>query len=285
VDGPLAGVDLKIERAKAKVAKLKCILGAALDLDRDCFSLDYDPEIGKHVCSVVTVPRIDPAWPILVGEIVFQLRSALDHLAWRLVELDEGTPDEQTRFPIRDTPLDKNGNLMELKVRTMPQIKRLQILECLDKSQPYARPDGTTKSLLDAHASQLWLVKALNNIDKHRLLLATVCALDLDRMWWGIPAGYRHPVYKLNAADLEDGSPVVWFDFGGPEAPPNFNPHPSLKVVVREAEAAAVSHFEIGSALEGMCSWIESQIIGDMFAPLFAEDRTHGAPGARPYPL
>jgi hypothetical protein len=285
MDGPLMGVDLKIERAKAKVAKLKFILSSALDLDRDGFSLDYDPKRGEHVCSVVTVPVLNPAWTILVGEVVFQLRSALDHLAWQLVELDGGTPGEQTQFPIRDTPLDRKSNLMELKARTMPQIKSPQILDCLDKSQPYARSDGTIKSLGDAHTNALWLVKVLNNIDKHRLLLATVCALDIEQMWWGLPAGYNKPVSRLNAADLEDGSPVAWFDFGGPEAPPDFNPHPSLKVVVREPEAPAVSHREIGSALEGMCSWIESQVIGAMFAPLFALDRTHGAPAARPYPL
>jgi hypothetical protein len=34
-----------------------------------------------------------------------------------------------------------------------------------------------------------------------------------------------------------------------------------------------------------MCSWIESQIIGEMFAPLFAEDRTQRTPGAATYPL
>jgi hypothetical protein len=143
------------------------------------------------------------------------------------VELDGWTPDEQTQFPIRDTPLDKNGKLMELRARTMPQIKGAQILDCLDKSQPYATPDGTIKQPLDAHGNALWLVKVLNNIDKHRLLLATVCALDIDSMWWGLPSGYRNPVFKLNAASLKDGSPVAWFDFGGPEAPPTSIPtHP-----------------------------------------------------------
>ena len=44
-----------------------------------------------------------------MGDALFNMRSCLDHLAWRLVELDGGEPCHQRQFPIRDSPLNKEG--------------------------------------------------------------------------------------------------------------------------------------------------------------------------------
>lgn len=39
-------------------------------------------------------------WAVIIGEIVHDLRSALDHLAWHAVELSGGEPDDQHAFPL-----------------------------------------------------------------------------------------------------------------------------------------------------------------------------------------
>jgi hypothetical protein len=109
VSASLAGVDLKIERAKHHLAYLRESVELALDPKSHRFSAEFDRETAQHVYKIHTLPAVNPEWPLQVGEILYQLRSALDHLAWQLVELDGGTPGEQTQFPIRDSPLDKNG--------------------------------------------------------------------------------------------------------------------------------------------------------------------------------
>ena len=44
-------------------------------------------------------------WGVLIGEILHNLRSALDHLIWQLVILETGAPPTTTKtaFPIFET--------------------------------------------------------------------------------------------------------------------------------------------------------------------------------------
>ena len=42
----------------------------------------------------------DLRWGVIVGEIVHDLRSALDHLVWQLVEIGDGRPDHDHSFPL-----------------------------------------------------------------------------------------------------------------------------------------------------------------------------------------
>ena len=67
------------------------------------------------------------------------------------------------------------------------------------------------------------------------------------------------------------------FDFGGAEAPADFDPHLSLKVVVREADAPNLSHTEITSALDGLIHYIEWDLLLD-FRMLFEARTGHDAP-------
>jgi hypothetical protein len=284
MSGELMGIDLKIERAKTRLADLKKRIKLVTDLGDYRFSVEYDSKTKKHVYRVHDVPAIDPEWSIELGEVLYQLRSALDHLAWQLVLLDGGVPGEKTQFPIRDSPLDKNGKLRRLKT-LLPQVKNSKILRLLNECQPYAGDGTETLSPFDAHGTPLWHLKTLNNVDKHRLLLVTVCILDVDAMWWGLAEGVKNPVCKLNMAPLKDGSPVAWFDFHGAEPPPNFNPHPSLQIVISDPGAAALSYIEAAGAIENLCWWVEWHILGMRFAPLFPEGRDQGLPTARMYPL
>ena len=45
-----------------------------------------------------------PIVPILLGEICYNLRSALDYLVFELAKFDSGTIQNGTQFPIDDTP-------------------------------------------------------------------------------------------------------------------------------------------------------------------------------------
>jgi hypothetical protein len=268
VSAELAAVDLKIARAKRHLAKLKESIDAALDPQGYSFSVEIDPKTGHHVYRVRNVPAVDPEWPLQVGEILYQLRSALDHLAWQLVELDGTVPNEQTQFPIRDSPLDKNGNTRPLR-DLMPQIKDPKIWGLLNECQPYHALDGVTRTPFDAHSDPLWHIKVLNNVDKHRLLLVVVYGLDMDSMWWGLRPGDVAPIHKINAAALEENTPVVWFDFHGANPPPDFDPHPAIQVALRDPVAPALHYHPLVGIIDNLVRSVEWEVVNMRFRSLF----------------
>jgi hypothetical protein len=269
VSDNLAGVALKIARAKRHVADLKNSVELALDPKGHCFSAEFDRDTAQYVYRIHNVPTVDPEWSLQAGEILYQLRSALDHLAWQLVELDGGIPGERTQFPIRDSPLDKNGTPRPIR-DLMPQIKSTEILELVDECQPYRGFDGETRTRFEAHSDVLWHIKVLNNVDKHRLLLVVVFGLDMGSLWWGMRPGDVAPLYKINAAALDEGTPVAWFDFKGDEPPADFDPHPAIQVALRDPAAPALHYDAISGVLENMCWWVEWWIINTKFRLLFA---------------
>ncbi len=264
MSGNLAGVDLKIGRAKAHLAELQESVGAVLKSDAEHFVSEYDSKSKRHVYRAQNLPVVDPQWALQAGEVVYQLRSALDHLAWQLVEREGRTPNKQTQFPVRDSLRGQNNQVLPVKV-LLPLSNDSKVLGLLNECQPYYG-DGTTElSPFDAHRHPLWVLKVLNNIDKHRLLLVVVHTLNIERMYWG---GTQSPTPYLNTAPLKEGTKVAAFDFGGDEAPADFDPHLSLKIVVREEEAAIISHVPITVALDSVINCVEWDVVS-LFRPLF----------------
>jgi hypothetical protein len=262
----LTGVDLKLKRAKAHLADLKQAIGKRLDPNLYRFELQRDPQSGKHVLSAHDVPAVDPEWSLEIGEILFNLRSALDHLAWQLVLLDgREEPGEHTQFPIRETPFSKKGTLTP--TRLVPEITDPQILRALEEVQPYYGPDLAPAEYT---SSPLWQVHKLNIIDKHRLLLVILVTLDVGQMWWGEKASGGPPDFGFFTDPVTESAPVAWFDFHGEEPPPDFDPHPALHVRLSEPEVPwGISTVDVVGYLNMLCQWIDEWTIGRFFRPLF----------------
>ncbi len=258
----LTGVNLKLERAKRHLAHLEKAINARVNKDIYRFELNPDPQSGKHILTAHDVPEVDPQWGLEIGEILFNLRSALNHLAWQLVILDAGTPGEQTQFPVRATPFNKKGVLTPTQLT--PEINSPQILEALDKVQPYYGHDFTPAP---NHQSPLWQLHKLNNIDKHRLLLVVLVALDVGQMWWGGPPA---PDFGVYPGPVTEGAPVAWFDFHGEEAPEGFNAHPALHVRLNEPQIPVGANLvPVAGYLDMLSRWVDEHTIGEHFRPLF----------------
>jgi hypothetical protein len=108
-------------------------------------------------------------WPILAGEVLYQVNSALDHLAWELAFL-KSAPEEPDRvtFPIfpshgRFWRRNKEGFYRQgsggWRLQRIPHEARRLILDV----QPYKRSDGMPKH-------PLALLFDLSNEDKHKAL-------------------------------------------------------------------------------------------------------------------
>ena len=95
------GIHAKISRASDQIDSLKA------DMDRFCENIRRSivPEVHKEADEQVWVYRGETPngpieWSVRLGEILYNLRSALDHLVWQLVLANEQTPGRRNAFPI-----------------------------------------------------------------------------------------------------------------------------------------------------------------------------------------
>ncbi len=111
---------------------------------------------------------------VVIGDIVNNLRSSLDHLAWQLVIANGGTPRTSpptTQFPLHGSRTMSNGKLRKIEVAGGVAPKALAVVESL---QPYHR-------VQDPGKHPLALLAELSNIDKHRTLhTATMGNRDIE---------------------------------------------------------------------------------------------------------
>lgn len=260
-----------MQRAQHHLAELQESIQSALDECEQHFSVEIDSETGQQVFRAHNLPAINPEWSLTVGDVLHNLRSSLDYLAWQLVTLDGGEPGNQTQFPIRATPFSKRGNLTATQLT--PPVRSARILAALEACQPYRGPGGEPVAV---DRSPLWLLHQLNIIDKHRLLLVVVCVLNSDEMWWSGDAAMPAPKIKISTGPLEEGSPVAWFDWQGADPPVDFDPHPTLAVSMAEKVIAGklgdrLTPIRLVEVLQALCYAVEWEVVMLHFEPLFAE--------------
>ncbi|HEY3619117.1 MAG TPA: hypothetical protein VGK96_20075 [Candidatus Sulfotelmatobacter sp.] len=88
---------------------------------------------------------------VLIGEICYNLRSALDYLIFALAEHDSGTKQQGTQFPIVDT-------IKDFRWRTKTWLKGINLAHIaeIETLQPYCGCNATK------------ILRDLSNRDKHR---------------------------------------------------------------------------------------------------------------------
>jgi hypothetical protein len=152
----------KVSRARDHIKSLDL---CATGYTGDKANFVVDESDGTKKFRVVNAPPIDIA--ILVGEVLYQLRSALDHLAFELVKsnrtgvtLPSGW-EGKCRLPLLAT-IPRQGIPVSPKFfeASLPGIDMAAFV-IVEKLQPYNGGNGPT---------QLGWINKLANIDKHRHL-------------------------------------------------------------------------------------------------------------------
>ncbi len=132
---------------------------------------DFDSEANQHVVQVKVRERPPHKWSPIIGDIVHNMRSALDHLAWQLVIRNECTPSSKTQFPILSKdPFECNAyaktkhwkNALD-RWNTQTEGMNPFDIAFLKELQPYQRTYDTASHPLDR-------LRELSNRDKHREL-------------------------------------------------------------------------------------------------------------------
>ena len=104
-------------------------------------------------------PEAPIEWSIRIGEILYTLRSTLDHLVWQLVLANEQKPGHLNEFPIVQDDCDWQRNVKKLK-GVAPKTK-----EMIKLLQPFTGGIG-----IPFNVSAFRTLQCLCNIDKHRHL-------------------------------------------------------------------------------------------------------------------
>lgn len=178
------GTRLKIERAKEHIRNF--------DVARQSFiqSKPYTigtkphpvPQIEHTTLYIADVKPIPDIIPLIIGDAVHNLRSALDFLMWQLVEAGGGVPDKTTYFPVADGPQQYASAMGKGEIHKIASDAR----DIIHSVQPFICWDQT-----------LWLLHHLDIMDKHRLLLVAMATMDK----WGVDLASRGP-----------GGITLWFD-------------------------------------------------------------------------
>lgn len=203
----LDGVLAKLNRADAHLEALKGEIPAFFDLDPYSFREKLDCRGGTYSLHIEVREQPPIQWSVLVGDIIHNIRSALDHLAWQLVLVSGGNPTRRTQFPIfLEEPVD--GKPLA-RWKGMVAGINAPILENVRRVQPYTSGDK-------AHENGLAILNALSNEDKHRLPVASVTAVARHR------APGERGLVKIRDIEfinepmiaverpLKDGDKVIW---------------------------------------------------------------------------
>jgi hypothetical protein len=148
------GSGLRLARAREHLADLKARINVFRQEYKDGFAFDFDPDTQRLTLGAQN--ETGKPWPmfsVLVGEVTYNLRAALDYFIYELAAIDSGMIQDGTQFPIEDTP---EG----FKRRRATFLKGVsdEHVALIDRLQPHAGCHWTKR------------LASLSNPDKHRQL-------------------------------------------------------------------------------------------------------------------
>jgi len=108
---PLSGCQLKMRRADEHFEALQNSMHDFMRRDPYEVIQDFDSEANQYVVRVKVRERPPIEWSPIIGDIIHNIRSSLDHLAWQLVKRNAEEPiPGKTQFPIfSKDPFDRNA--------------------------------------------------------------------------------------------------------------------------------------------------------------------------------
>ena len=159
----------KLERARFHLDALHTEVRAFRDhspYEFDSRSLGNEPGSPdfRVTVKVTDAPPIPDTWPLITGDILTNVRAALDHAVFPHVQATD--PDEKPwriQYPIEDTDTrfeDKSGGWFAGDVR-----------DAGERSQLYRDEDGASRN-------PLRMLRVLVNMDKHRDLVLANYSID-----------------------------------------------------------------------------------------------------------
>lgn len=160
---PLVGARIKLERAKKHLEEFRSEFNRLRDKNPNMITADFDEQSRQHIIRFNLVEEIPQNWGAIIGDIIHNLRSALDYIAWQLVIKNGNVPDEGTTgFPIGD-----RANTFESFCGRKVKGASKKAIDLIKSLKPYKGGDIA-----------FTILHKIDIVDKHRLLV--LCVFDLS---------------------------------------------------------------------------------------------------------
>src|SRR6266542_510008 len=230
---PLDGPRLKVWRAKSELHRYRLLEHAFMvDTKYQAIRAEINPKTGNQVYRASDVKHPPVGWGVWIGEIVHNVRSALDGLVHQLAILN-GAPAgaRGTQFPIFLYPRtriaqgekiagfrDEGTGTMGSGVR-MIKLLRDEHKACIERLQPYQRGRG-------GKSNALYRLNEISNADKHRLLQIAGAKVGISPIAtvWGADDDLSFAAWRFNTI-LKDGTKLG-------EVAPKVRVHPDFMPLI-----------------------------------------------------
>jgi hypothetical protein len=167
MSGPLTHCKARLEWAREHISQLRA-LNAEFQATKPYQVIgEYDSSSGWFTVQLKASP-VPNRVGLLIGDILHNLRSTLDHLLWQLTIANGHVPDTfplpkkskwaDLQFPMVDSP-QAYANVANRRLWGISQQSRDRI----ERFQPYNMVPNP------GDVSVLWMLRELSNVDKHRL--------------------------------------------------------------------------------------------------------------------
>ena len=195
---PLLGPKLKVERAKRHLADFNEVIRVFFESNPYELVADRDAATGDQIYRV-RVNAFPPSdLSIIAGDVVHNLRSALDQMVCALIRANRNQVSGGNGFPISGSKARfESASIGKLK-NTSPQAKRF-----IFRLKPY---NGGNKAL--------WLLSELDNMDKHNQIVPVAAGQVQVMKRRGIPGMFVAPDGSISLFGGPPGSVPAGFDFG-----------------------------------------------------------------------
>lgn len=195
IDEPLAtaGIRAKLDRAREHLEELDTYIDTFLDSDPYTMTISHEPD--RVVGHLVYKTPIPIGWSVVLGEIIHNMRSALDNTVYLLSCVwKQKLVGKGTMFPIFDDPNKWIQNKGASTIRKLPDKARAYV----EGLQPFNRKTPISMSLLSLN--MLW------SQDKHRIIQPWAYTIDgfVDDLTASPPAARK----VFNTEVLHDGAEV-----------------------------------------------------------------------------
>src|SRR5271157_2960339 len=178
---PIEGIKEKLKRAHEDIVNLQVEITRFFKESEHPIVGNEDFQVLKQKAKYHHGRRLPLRFSVLAGEVLYHLRSSLDHMAWLLAkpEIREKTP-VRIEFPIFCERFSKDGvSSLKGKIEIFASDAAQKIIE---RIQPY----NGREPLNDI----LWLIHDLDRKAKHRELPLVVTRFDFGSLKLNALAGF-----------------------------------------------------------------------------------------------
>jgi hypothetical protein len=195
----LSGVHLKLKQAKLHLDALNARLDEANRGHLYGLVCEPDAQPGQYLVKVEKVAS-DEDWPLILGDVIHNLHTALDHLVWQLVLANGKTPSSRNEFGTYQDPGLFDGPEGDKDFQGVHRDAQAVIRAV----QPFRQGDEGPKG----NYRPLWLLRGLEIVDKHRLIHTVALVPEEITLTFREASTGPVEMFDLSGRILEDGTQV-----------------------------------------------------------------------------